>query len=205
MELCHFGENCAPGIIINDILKINTKQLFMLGTYPLNNILSYLKDGNYEKIYDTDNLIIMPDNTIRHSKYDFIFNHDYTVLNSKISNYDFIVSRFNTKIKNFREMLLSENMCIFIVFTNNIDDLKINEVLDWLTLNKKNFHLMIFTSNKHNTVIDSKLCSIINLKNNYYNWWAMEQTPKMILYTEIYDEFINCLKKNNIEHNLPLK
>ena len=168
----------------------------MLGIYSFNNILFYLKECNYEKIYDRDDLIILPDNHVRHSKYNFIFKHDYKIENSQINNYDFIRDRFDLKIKNFLEMLSGDNMCIFIVFTKNLDNLKIDEMLDWLFLKKNiNFHLMIFTSNKHKTTNQSQMCSIINLKIDYNRWFVMDNITKKTLYEEIYEEFINCLNK----------
>ena len=202
VDLCHFGDQCAPGIIIDDILKQQIKTLFMLGLYSFNNILSYLKDGNYENIYNEENLIIQPDKYVIHRLYNFGFNHEYTVGNSKINNYAFVRDRFNIKI--FKEMLLSENMCIFISFTHNVNALKLNDMLSWLTINKKNFHLMIFTNKKHNVIYDPRQCSIITLKNSYDSWYAMKTEPKMILYKEIYEEFIDCLKKCDIKHNFPM-
>jgi hypothetical protein len=49
IELCHFGDHCEPGIIIDDILKQSKKCLFMLGVYNFNNIYKYLIDDDYEK------------------------------------------------------------------------------------------------------------------------------------------------------------
>lgn len=100
-------------------------------------------------------------------------------------------------------MLLSEKMCIFIVFTSNVDNLRITEVLEWLSVNKKSYHLMIFTSKKHSTINCSDLCSIINLKNSYDKWWEMDDILKRIVYTEIYEEFIKCLNSKNIIHSFP--
>ena len=33
IKLIHFGNDCASGIVINDILKIGEKQLFQLGLF----------------------------------------------------------------------------------------------------------------------------------------------------------------------------
>ena len=59
LNLYHLGDHCEPGIIINDILNIKTKTLFMLGVYSFNNIISYLNDNDYEKIYDKKYLQII--------------------------------------------------------------------------------------------------------------------------------------------------
>lgn len=205
VDLCHFGEDCAPEIIINHILKQSDKQLFMLGIYPLNNILTYLNDCNYERIYDKEQLVIIPEtcNLVEHKEYKLAFNHDYKIVNSQINNYELVRDRFDLKIKNFREMMLREKLCVFILFTKNLDSLKITDALEWLSLNKKHFHLMIFTSNVHTTVVDSKLCSIINLKNKYDKWYRMENETKIALYQEVYDEFISCLTRNSIQHEFP--
>jgi hypothetical protein len=204
IDLCHLGDDCAPGIIIEDILKHKKKQLFMLGTYLFNDILSYLKDDNYETIYDRKYLRILPNNHIQHIKYNFILNHDYIISNSQISNYDFVKNRFDVKIKNFKELLLSENMCVFIVFSKNVDNLKIDEMIEWLSLHKKNFHIIIFTPEKHNKISYSDLYSIINMKYHYKDWWKMDITNKTILYKEIYKQFIQCLAYRNIVHDFPL-
>lgn len=210
IDVIHFGELCEPNIIINDILKINKKNLFMLGIFGFNNILDYLIDGNYEKIYNKEYLLVPGPNfscpRVTHSLYNFGFNHDYKFKDSQIYNYDLVRDRFDIKIKNFREMLQDEKMCIFITFTVNVDNLKINEMLNWLSLNKKAFHLMIFTNNDFNVTYDSnKNVSIIKLTNSYQRWWVMDKFPKMNLYKEIYEKFINCLKECNIEHDFPLK
>jgi aromatic ring-cleaving dioxygenase len=205
VDLCHFGENSAPGIIINDILKDKKYKLFMLGVYNFNDILSYLKDGNYENIYDKKNLIITPPyNEVIHKKYNFIFQPDYKVIKSQIINYDFARERFDLKIKNFKEMLSSPKLCVFIVFTMQFNNLEIKEMLDWLSLNKKHFHLIIFTPEKDVIPYNSKLYSIITLTTHYNDWWRTNRKSKINLYNEIYKKFINCLKQNKIEHNFPL-
>ena len=201
IELCHLGEHCAPGILINDILKIKKKTLFMLGTYTFNNILRYLYDCNYENIYNKQHFTITSDNYVEHILYNFKFNHDYQLQNSEIINYEFIRDRFNIKIKNFREMLSNESMCIFITFTTDVDNLKIKEMLHWLSLNKKNFHLIIFTNSIENNIYIKNL-SIICLKNRFDEWYLTSN--RTTLYKEIHQEFINCLKYYNIEHNFPL-
>ena len=125
-------------------------------------------------------------------------------MDSQFTNYDYIRDRFDLKIKNFKEMLSAEHMCIFITFSNHSDELKISDMLEWLSLNKKSFYLIIFTNNTHDTAYNSNNCSIIYLNNSFDYWWLMNETPKMILYREIYEKFIACLSQHNIEHNFPL-
>jgi len=203
IELCHFGDMCAPGIIINYILKQEVKTLFMLGKYSFNDILLYLEDCNYENIYNKDHLTILPNNEVKHTKYNFVFNHDYIIDKSNLTNYNIVRDRFNLKIKNFRNMLSSENICVFITFSVNVDSLKIEEMINWLKLNKKRFHLIIIT-NKEYISKNILHVSIIKLNPSYEEYWLMDVKTKATLYKEIYEEFINCLKQNNIEHKFPL-
>ena len=204
IELCHFGDHCEPGILIDDILKLKKKGLFMLGVYEFNNILSYLNENNLEKIYSKEHLIVLPDNNVRHGLYNFVFNHDYVINNSEVLNYDFVCNRFDLKIKNFREMLTSENTCVFITFAEDVDHLKIDDMLNWLSINKNKFHLIIYTNNPYTKNYSSTNLSIIVLEHSYHQWYAMDSNTKGILYKEIYDKFLNCLQSSNIEHSLPL-
>lgn len=56
IELCHLGDDCALGIIIDDILQRHKKMLFMLGVFKFNDILFYLNNNNFENIYNKTNL-----------------------------------------------------------------------------------------------------------------------------------------------------
>jgi hypothetical protein len=203
VDLYHLGDQCAPGIIIDDILHQKKKTLFMLAIYEFNDILHYLLDNQYEKIYSKPHLKLLPNNTIQHTLYKFIFKHDYVVKNSKVVNYDMVKSRFDTKIKNFREMLASDTFSVFITFTQNVDNLKIHEMLSWLRTNKPKFHLMIFTNTVHAIVDPIENLSIVVLDNVYDGWWLMEKTIKCSLYKEIYEKFIACLQDNGIAHSFP--
>ena len=204
-RLVHFGNNCAPGIIINDILNIKEKQLFQLGFYNFNDILEYLKESKYEEIYDKSHLFFnkikiiefynylkeysyLPDkDTLVNSKYNFKFNHDYSVQEYKIINYEFIVDSFNTKIKNFKECLELEKKIIFITFTNV--DIKALEMIDLLKGKTNNwFKLIIFTSNKNLNYFIDKV-ELIYLNNEYDNWFLKSPKDRFILYMEIYNKF----------------
>lgn len=203
ISLCHFGDNCAPGILIDDILKQNKKLLFMLGGYDFNNILNFLIDNNYEKIYSREYLIIQPGNIVHHTFYKFSFNHEYEVKFNRFTNYDFIKQRFDLKIHNFRQILKSNEVCVFITFTENLDSLKINEMINWLKVNKPQFHLLIYTNNSYTKTQQFNNLTIIKLKNSYKDWWQLPKPQQIILYKEIYDEFMNCLNVHNITNNLP--
>ena len=58
IDLYHFGDQCAPGIIINDILKQKNKKMFMLAVYIFNDILNYLTEFDLNSIYDKKYLVI---------------------------------------------------------------------------------------------------------------------------------------------------
>uniref|UniRef100_A0A6C0LCY7 Papain-like cysteine peptidase n=1 Tax=viral metagenome TaxID=1070528 RepID=A0A6C0LCY7_9ZZZZ len=203
LDLCHLGNQCAPGIIIDDILNVRKKTLFMLGIYHFNDILEFLKDGYYEKIYDRNFLENQENNNVRHSLYKFTFNHEFTIENWQITNYDLVKNRFDEKIRNFREMLHSNNKTIFINVFDNIDTLNIDGMLNWLRENKRNFHLIIITDKHYNTGYESENLSIIKLENSFSEWWNMSDNTKANLYQEMYNKFITCLEHKNIENNFP--
>jgi hypothetical protein len=202
IKLVHFGNDCAPGIIINDILNIKGKQLFQLGFYNFNHILEYLKESKYEEIYDKSHLFFnnikitefyshlneyKTGPSILNKKYNFNFNHDYFMQDYKIMNYEFIVNSFNIKIKNFKECLDLEKKIIFITFTNV--DIKALEMIDLLKEKTNNwFKLMIFTSNKNLNYFIDKV-ELIYLNNEYDNWFLKSPKDRFILYMEIYNKF----------------
>jgi len=216
-RLVHFGNDCASGIIINDILNIKDKQLFQLGVFNFNDILEYLKESNYEEIYSKSNLFFngikiiefhsylkeynyLPDEeNLVNKKYNFKFNHDYALQDYKIINYEFIVDSFNTKIKNFKECLELKNKIIFITFTNV--DIKVLEMINLIKEKTNNwFKLIILTNNKNlNYCLDQ--VELIYLNNEYYKWHLKSLKDRFILYMEIYNKFY----KTAIEYiNLPV-
>ena len=201
-DLYHFGDQCAPGIIIDDILKQKKKKLFMLAVYLFNDILKYLTDNELESIYDKQYFKL--EKSVVHTKYNFIFNHDYQIRNNKIHNYDHIKNRFNDKINDFKNMLENNNTKIFITFTGNIDALYINEMMECLNnlIKNKKFYLIIFSDNAF-TELNIENVFKIKLDNKYDNWWVFDKNKKMILYKEIYTKFINVLTNNNIPNNFP--
>lgn len=203
LDLCHLGNQCGPGIIIDDILNIRKKTLFMLGIYGFNNILNFLKEANYEKIYDKKYLKKEANNHVRHSKYGFTFNHEYKIENSNFTNYDAVKDRFDQKIKNFREMLKNPKKTVFINVVERVDTLQLEDMVNWLKDNKGNFHLIIFTDKDYTTKYQSEHLSIIRLKNTFCNWWVMPDKTKACLYEEMYNNFIKCLEKKTIVNNFP--
>ena len=204
IDLVHLGDFCEPGIIIDEILNINKKHLFMLGGYNFNNILHFLNDNNYENIYNRQLLRPGTKITTHHILYKFFFNHDYVCDDTlKITNYDFVKNRFDIKIKNFRDMLASPNLAIFINFTTNIDLLNINGMIKWLNAKKSNYHMIIFTNNNYSFVNNEKKLSIIKLQHSYHEWFKRSRIQNKNVYKEMYEKFIDCCKKNNYSHNFP--
>jgi hypothetical protein len=123
-DLLYLGDHCGPGIIIWDILNRRDKLLFMLGSFTFDKILLFLKDRNFDSIYDKNYLAnsknphVRPhfksimnqnihlnnptyENCIFHSKYNFNFLHDYMYLpqENAILNYDYIVNQYKLKIQ----------------------------------------------------------------------------------------------------------
>jgi len=206
--LVHFGNDCAPGIIINDILNVREKQLFQLGFYNFNDMLEYLKQSKYEEIYEKSYLFFNDIKIIEfyshlneyktgsivvNKKYNFKFNHDYAVKNYKIINYYFIVNSFKNKIKNFKECLELENKIIFITFTNI--DIKILEMINLLKEKTKNwFKLLVFTNNKSLNCYFEK-AELIYLNNEYDKWYFKSLKDRFILYKEIYTKFYKISKE----------
>jgi hypothetical protein len=209
IDLCHLGNNCEPGILIDKILKNNKKTLFMLGVYGFNNIIPYLKDGCFEDIYKKEYLSIRMNETsvVDHTKYKFGFNHDYKHDNSEITNYDFVKNRFDEKIQNFKTMLTTDTTTIIINFSSNINVMKIVEMMRWFNENKiavKKILLFIFTYNDFDVskeTIDNVF--IIKLQNTFHSWWKMEKSEQFILYQEIYEKFIECCDKVVADHDFP--
>jgi hypothetical protein len=200
VDLCHLGDACAPGIIIDEILNIRKKTLFMLGIYKFNDILNYLTEGNYENIYNKEDLYI--DLHVKHRQYNFVFNHDYLFKDAEITNYDFIKARFDLKIKNFKETLAKPSKTVYINFTSMFDRLNINEMCAWLDNNTHSYHLIIFTDNADSYEIQENQLSVIKI-SKFSGWWLFTPENKKILYREIYEKFIECCTTLNIDHNFP--
>jgi len=209
IDLCHLGNNCEPGIIIDKILTINKKTLFMLGMYHFNNIISYLKDGCFENIYNKEFLSIRMNETniVDHTKYKFAFNHDYKHDNSEITNYDFVKNRFDEKIQNFKTMLTSNTPTILINFSSHVHGMKISEMMQWFNENKiasKRIVLFIFTYNDFDLSKETiENVFIIKLQQTTCGWWKMEKSEQLILYQEIYEKFIQCCDQAFSNHDFP--
>jgi hypothetical protein len=207
IDLVQLGNDCASGIIINDMLQQRVKNLFMLGLYEFNQIVNYLNSNNYENIYNRDLLEIRKDGFVYHKIHNFQFKHDYKLddTNTKIINYDFVKDRFDTKIKNFKEMLLSDKKTILVNFTHSLRNMKIKSMIDWFNINKKgsNFHLILFTDDISSLVSCGEKFTIIKLSQPYMRWFNMDIPTKHKLYREIYTKFINRLIELNIVHSFP--
>jgi hypothetical protein len=203
IELCYFGDECAPGMLIQFILNIKKKDLFMLGGFYFNKILNYLIDDNLENIYNRE-FFTKNNNICHHLKYKFYFNHDYKYDETgEIYNYEIVKDRFDLKIKNFRDMLSNDNiMPIFINFNKNVNAMEIAKMMLYLRQHKQKLWVIIFTYNNFNPIQHDNV-SIIKLENVYDCWWAMKKEEQIKVYREIYSKFINTLEKENIHHDYP--
>ena len=205
-ELCHFGQACGSGIIINDILKIKKKELFMLGIYPLNSIIPYLKSKNYEDIYKIEYLkhdVSQP--WLVHTLYDFGFPHDYKIKENKIINYDEVKQRFDEKIKNFKDTLNNNDLTIFITVQLPSTDVIINAI-NWLEENKPNFHLVLMDIDRKRvdpSIISEKVSLIRLEKADQPYWNNMFSLKSKDFFEEMYVKFLDALHQKNIKHNYP--
>ena len=204
IELIHFGDDCASGIIINDILKIKKKQLFMLGIFEFNQILNFIENNDYNVLFNKSYFNKIQNDIIEiiHPKFKFRLNHDYRYDdNNNIINYDQVKTRFIEKISNFNQCLTCKNnLKLFINFTNNnVNNLDLEKFKN--IFNKIDYKLVIFTNNDFNNKSDENIY-IIKLNNKYNNWYEMEYSNKHTLYLEIYQKFLNFLESSNIINTL---
>jgi hypothetical protein len=212
-NLYFLGDQCAPGILINDILHDKMKKLFMLGIFPFNSIVDYISDRVWSSIYDiqyltsSDNvpLSVLENSekkyshtdSVKHTKYGFVFNHDFLIRDNAITNYAFIVDSYTSKIATFTKALESEDPMCFITFTDNVDALRIEDMIT--ALNKESAYFIIFTNSPF-TVKEISNVFVIQLKTKYWNWWGLSDTCKNLLESEIYTSFLSVLSTNNISH-----
>lgn len=204
IELLHLGDQCAPGILIQDILGEKTKKLFMLAFFPFNNIIKYIKSDNYKTIYDNQYLSINKDNHVEHTLYKFRFNHDYKINNNKIINYNHISARFNEKIQNFKSMMSSDSIIIGITFTDSPNSLHISEMMNELLKRKPNrkVYCIIYSYAKY-TLEQYPNVYHVKLLQSYDKWWEIPLGKRYKLYKEIYEQFLHVLSKWTLQHNYP--
>jgi hypothetical protein len=215
VTLFYFGDHCEPSMLIDFILKIKTKNMFMLGWYLFNDNLNYLEDDNLKDIYSKKYLKVKNYQSslheIVHTKYNFLFNHDFKCdEKGNIINYDHIKERFDEKIENFK-LLYNNNSKkkIFISFSENITDNDYDKFIDFFD---SNTYLLQFTNSNLKPNKKYKNIKIIKLENNYQIWYKLEpldapssiedifkyadnpQYPRYKLYKEVYEKFINYVK-----------
>jgi hypothetical protein len=216
VELCHLGHNCAPGIVIDDILRTGKKHLFQLIRCGLDSIVAYLGDcerdaGAYRLIYDRELLRVHQGN-VRHARYGFEFQHDYHVAaDGLITNHAAVEARFDEKIGTFRAMLASPDPCVFVTFLQSRDDGSnftdgahaIGELAAWLARNKRAFRWVVFADAPRADVPLPACCSLVVLQRSYARWWLMDGATKRALYEEIYRAFVAELERLGVPHGLP--
>jgi hypothetical protein len=231
VELVYFGDNCLPGIIINDILGIRTRDLFQLAIYPFNSILNYLKIDNLHEIYDINFLCSRDEQDltehpsisenkfchnffIKHKKYDFWFNHNYDVSDLYILNYKYNVQSFKEKINHFQKTLADKNNFVyFINFTlsNDVPVPKIDEMIEFLLSKRDNFKIIFFTNSseiadkmnefKQKNDKLKKYYHVIHLNISYDKWYLVESKDRFDLLKETYEKFLET--DDQIKANFP--
>lgn len=188
VQIIDFGDNCLPYVLSKDILGLKQPTLFSLGVYPFNNILHYLKDGNYEDIIKTDLLTYNKtriqnfsnkvtgykhSNIVVNLKYNFTFNHhfSYDFSDNCIDNYGFVSEQFTKRIYEFKEALQNEKTLIFANFSNyaNMKNMKIDEMIITLNnlINKKYYIFIFFFGNKFFEECDININYIKYCKNTF--------------------------------------
>ena len=193
--LHHLGNNCAPGIIINDILGIKQKSLFMLLFIPFWSMVDYITNDNLEEIHDFDHWII-ENGAARHTKYKFGFNHECKFNDQKeLINADKIHARFTEKIDYFRGND-PQKVYVYIHFTHQCMDEEfytpyIHRLVSWFQQQNRNFHILVFTDNAANLDKGSEHVHVAFLDTNWDQWW--EPTRKKALYATIYSTFLAAM------------
>lgn len=178
----HFGDQCAPGIIIDDILQIRTKLPFVLGHFSFSSILNILK-CDFAGMYDKNSLALCNTqcstqcntqcntqsitdfrsiiNNFGHgtdvvnTKYNITFNHDFIVnsANCKILNYNFIINQAKTKLDNYKTYLKTKKFLLFLNFGHCPTDTDLREFHKYAESLNKKYRLIIFTPPKHSARI----------------------------------------------------
>jgi hypothetical protein len=157
----------------------------------------------YDKQYFVLNSIVNKRYTrIEHSKYKFIFNHDYLVTNGSITNYDICAERFKLKISNFISMMNNTKPVLLINFSEAPHTINISGLEQYFKKHNKKFILLIFTNVDSKPIVSDSVY-MIKLEQDYTVWWTLPQHTKNLLYKEIYEKFINTLDIINIAHTFP--
>jgi hypothetical protein len=214
-ELIYFGDQCAPGILINDILRINEKQLFQLGIYHFNDIIWYLKKDKLHEIYDINflytnankKLVVHPTisetkfyhgGIANHSVYKFSFNHNYNINKEHILNYQHNVDSFKGKIEKFEKSISNkDNFLYFINFvdrTNPSEIPKVDAMIESILKKRDNFKIIFFTDSQRkyvgiNQSRYKQYYHAIFLNQSYLKWYSFDPKKKYSLYNEIYSKF----------------
>jgi hypothetical protein len=211
--LQHFGEQCAPKIIINEILHYGHRSLFHLGFYNFNDILEYLKRDKFHEIYDVNYLYTMDGKKLNvhptiseqkyfhpyqvmHSLYKFAIYYHYGLNDLSITNNAFIIRTFKEKIDSFEKAIDNKtNFMFFITFVReNTPPPKVDEMIKVLLKKKSNFKILFFTDSpakaaELKNAWYTKYYHVILLNQKYNNWHLMEPKIQYSLYKEIYDKF----------------
>ena len=181
----------------------------MLARYGFNDIIQYLNDNTLENIYDKQYLKVLSITDVKHTKYNFVFNHDYKITNGIITNYDNIVERFKEKINDWKNMCVdktSPTIFIHCSIKENLNELHITKMMTALRNQRPEGpnYMFIFTD-KDDITVDIENVTIIPITGERICYpWELSGDKRKNAERHVYSKFIDALKMNNIEHKFPL-
>ena len=143
---------------------------------------------------------------VKHTKYNFVFKHDYITVDGEIQNYDKIMKRFQEKIQNWREWCRDEeSTTIFINCCVDGNQLDIARMMSVLRNHKPHgsIYLFIYTCTPYyGDTHDNVTIILLTHQNRIYPWWQRDDAYEQIK-KEYYTTFLHALRSNGITHHFP--
>lgn len=213
-DIIDFGESCGASLITS-ALNIKGKSLFGLGGYKFHQLSYFLNENKFEEIYDKKYLTLRDGtvpafenyvnrysywNGIVNTKYGFIFLHDfgYDTRKKCITNYDFIVKKFDEKIASLRESFTNDKKLVFLTLVDNCKNVTEHNAISIVQSLKlhmpnpnKKFYLIIFSNSVIEIQCDHVVC--IKLESPTHNTWFMPTEKKNKLLFEIFEKLSTTL------------
>ncbi len=210
MYLYHLGDICTPSLIINELLNIKEKSLFMLGTFKLDGITSYLSNNKLEEIYDIGlyDISSINNNFFIHKKYNIELNHDFKIdSNNTIINNDKVIARFKEKINNWENMCNSEESVIFLHMPFSVNIKHIIDFMDVMKLHKKKGKVFMVCLSPNTICTDVRphpnvSIKKLNIQRSLYSWDFVGIQKRNII-KEQYDLFLEALSDLSVSHTFP--
>lgn len=198
-RLIHFGDHCEPTFLIRDIMKSTFISPFMLGIFPVNDIIKCLQTDSLHDLYAREYFVKEDYTRMRHSKLNFRLNHDYTYgQGNNLSNYDIVKDRFLQKIKNWDTMLYEETgPIVLITFTSVVDHIRFNDAMAWFReRNVADRITWVVFTNMPYFPPRVKGVHIVKLVHPYVNWWKPDINHSLLVdevrtkFQEILDKYV---------------